>query len=279
MGTYLFGQYLLEEGRIDPDQLCAALEFQQDNNKVLGELAREQGVLTAEQVKEILERQLCEDKDFGEAAVEMGLIEQKEVDKLLEFQKDQRVYLGEALVATGAVTREEIDREFERFDSGRDSEEPVAAAEGDDTPLALWSIFSRVLPRFTGGAVLSGGFYPTIKSPDGGSIYSQKVGGEMKLELVIRVSDDLEPLIKGPLDGKGITDFLTSVLEVFCTTMEAVGKAVAPVGKAVRLSEQELKERKKQAEMTSCVEFFLIQPPAPDGEFHQICCMLLEEVA
>lgn len=278
MSTYLFGQYLLEEGVIDAEQLYEALQHQQHNNRVLGELACEEGMLSAGQVGQILEWQLCEDRDFGEVAVEMGMLDEASLEKLLRIQKDKHLYLGDALVAIGALEQEALERELERYDTGR--EDTVAAEEqaedGEDIPLAVWSIFSRVLSRFTHGTVMSGGFYPTITPPVVDSIYSQKITGDMELELIIKMARHVEELIAGSRDGKSLTDFLTSVLAVFCSAMEANGKAISPVGKPTSLDEKELSDRKEKAEQTSCVEFFLVQPPLPDGEFYQVnACLLL----
>ena len=278
MSTYLFGQFLLDEGTVSADQLYAALQYQRQNNKVLGELARDENLLTEQQVAQILEWQLCEDADFGEAAIAMGMLDQAGLDRLLKIQEENHVLLGDALVAIEAVTKEMMEREFERYDLGRDEGEALGAEEDEageeNTPLAVWSIFTRVLPRFTGGEVISGGFYPTIKSPDKGKRYIQGVKGDMQFELAIMIQSDVDELISQSVGGRGrenaTQDLLTSVLEVFCSTMEPSGVAISPRGKAREISGKELDKLKKKANNTSCVEIFLIQPPLLDGEFYQI---------
>ena len=283
MSTYLFGQFLLDEGIIQADQLYAALQYQRQNNKVLGELAREEKVLTEQQVTEILEWQLCEDADFGEAAIAMGLLDKAGLDRLLALQEENHVLLGEALVAIGAVDKDVMDREFERYDSGREKVEAETQAieeeDKENAPIKIWSIFTRVLPRFTGGQVVSGGFYSTIQFPTGGNLYIQGVGGDMKFELAVVVQNDVEELIRSSSGGKGspnaTQELLTTVLEVFCSAMEPSGVAVSPQGKPKKISGKELEKRKKDAASSSCVEFFLIQPPLLDGEFYQINGCLL----
>ena len=286
MSSYLFGQFLLEEGVVNPDQLYAALNYQHQNNKVLGELAREKNLLTEQQVAQILEWQLCEDADFGEAAVSMGMLDQAGLDRLLKLQEEKYIHLGEALVAIGAVGQEEMDRELERFGSERTESQEEGTGEEeageDDTPMAVWSAFTRVLPRFTGGEVISGGFYPTIDVPPKGNRYILAVGGDMNFELAIQIQPDIEELIRHSVGGRdkptAVQDLLKSVLEVYCSSMEPSGVAISPLGKAAKISEKELAERRKKAAGTSCVEIFLIQPPLLDGEFYQINgCLLLED--
>jgi hypothetical protein len=285
MGTYLFGQFLLDEGIVSADQLYAALQYQRQNNKVLGELARDENLLTEQQVAQILEWQLCEDADFGEAAIAMGMLDQAGLDQLLKKQEDNHVLLGEALVAIEAVSQEEMDTEFERYNIGRDEGEgegEIAEEPSEEnTPLAVWSIFSRVLPRFTGGELISGGFYPTIKAADRYNRYIQEVRGDMQFELVVMVPPDVDELLRHSTGGRGSNtatqELLTSVLEVFCSTMEPSGVAVSPRGKAREISEKELGMLKENAKNTSCVEFFLIQPPLLDGEFYEINgCLFFE---
>jgi hypothetical protein len=280
MNTKLFGQFLLEEAIIDADQLYEALRYQRENNKVLGELARDEGILTEEQVDEVLDWQLCEDRDFGQAALEMGLLGLEELGKLLLLQRERRVYLGDALVALGILDKQRMKSELKRCAAEQDQPgrlmEKPAEEGGDDAPLTLWSIFSRVLPRFTGGAVLSGGFYPTILQPLSGRRFSQRIAGDMEFELVILLSNELNEVINGSGNDKSAAAMLTSILEVFCSRMEATGVAVAPAGKAKSIGPKALAGRRGKAGRTSCVEFVLIQPPLPDGEFHQInCCLIL----
>jgi hypothetical protein len=280
MNMKLFGQFLLEEGVIDADQLYEALRYQRENNKVLGELARDEGILTEVQVTEVLDWQLCQDQDFGQAALEMGMLDLEQLGKLLLLQRERRVYLGDALVALGIIDRQRMKSELKRCADERDQPERLMdkpeQGSGEDAPMTLWSIFSRVLPRFTGGAVLSGGFYPTILQPLTGRRFSQRIAGEMEFELVILISNELNEVISKAGKGKTSAAMLTSILEVFCSRMEATGVAVAPAGKAKSIGPKALAERRDRASRTSCVEFVLIQPPLPDGEFHQInCCLIL----
>lgn len=280
MNAKLFGQFLLEEGIVEAEQLYEALRYQRENNKILGELARDEGILTGEQVDEVLDWQLCEDRDFGQAALEMKLLSRSQLDDLLSLQREKRIYLGDALVALGILDRERMKSELKRYadwnDQLEDSGERIGEEAEGDLPLVLWSIFSRVLPRFTGGTVLSGGFYPTIKMPESGRNFSQQVKGDMEFELVIMLEDELNEVINKAGKGKSAAAMLTSIIEVFCSRMEATGVAVAPAGKAQSIEPKALAGRRVKSGRTSCVEFVLIQPPLPDGEFHQINCCLIQ---
>ncbi len=280
MHTKLFGQFLLEEGIVDAEQLYEALRYQRENNKILGELARDEGILTGEQVDEVLDWQLCEDRDFGQAALEMKLLSRSQLDNLLSLQREKRVYLGDAMVTLGILDRKRIKSELKRCGEWNDQLEGPGERTGEemegDAPLTLWSIFSRVLPRFTGGTVLSGGFYPTIKMPEGGRNFSQRVKGDMEFELVIMIEDELNEVLNKAGKGKNAAAMLTSILDVFCSRMEATGVVVAPAGKAKSIGLKALAGRRVKSGRTSCVEFVLIQPPLPDGEFHQINCCLIQ---
>lgn len=285
MKTYLFGQYLLEEGVIDPDQLNEALAYQREKNQVLGALAVEQGLLTEEQVRQILEWQLCEDMEFGDAAVEMELLGEADRDRLVQMQQSSHVYLGDALVALDFIGREEAERQFDRFraaaDEGRTPREHVEDEAGEDTPLAMWSILTRVLPRYTGGRMICGGFYPTIEDPGYGMGFVLGVEGDMDFEVLLMLPDEIQELLGNGPDRPdpsvgGAPGLLKSLLEVFCSQQEEREKAVKPRAEPRRVSGDELRRMRQGSGHSSCVEFYLIQPPAPEGEFHQFHgCLLM----
>jgi len=108
MAAKFLGQFLLEQGLIDRQQLLGALEAQRDSSPILGELAQAVGMLDYIQAARINERQRREDKRFGDLAQEMGLLTANQVDTLLEQQKAGRKLFGDVLVERGALTREQL---------------------------------------------------------------------------------------------------------------------------------------------------------------------------
>ena len=116
MSTRFFGQFLLEKGRINSQQLLTALEFQKTVLMPIGIMALERGWLGATQVREILELQKSKPLRFGELAMASGYLTQVQVDELLQVQESShRVRLGEALVIKGFMTMEALDRELKEY--------------------------------------------------------------------------------------------------------------------------------------------------------------------
>ena len=120
MAAKFFGQFLLEKGAIDAQQLLRALEVQRVSNPALGELACEKGMLTADQAQVINERQRREDKRFGDIAQSMGLLTADEVGILLDEQKSRRKLFGEILVEEGFLSRERLEEELRSHAGERD---------------------------------------------------------------------------------------------------------------------------------------------------------------
>jgi len=116
MSTRFFGQYLLEKGRINSQQLLTALEMQKTITMPIGVMALERGWLSAAQIKELLDQQKHKSLRFGELAVQSGYLTQAQVDELLQVQEStHRVRLGEALVTKGYMTLESLERELKEY--------------------------------------------------------------------------------------------------------------------------------------------------------------------
>lgn len=289
MHSYLFGQFLLERGLINADQLTEGLEYQQNSNKVLGELAVENGMLKQDEVLQICELQLCQDKNFGQAAVEMGYLSGKELDRLVALQKEKHLYLGDTLVMLGVMTKEDFKRELEFFESEKKSQWLVTQVEEgeslkDDTAGTFFELVTKVLPRLTGGRVLTGGFYPTIAVTSYEYVFSQRMAGDVDLEAVLLIPEELfEVMGKSITDGscksgKGsgkerysgaFKDLIRGTVEIFAGKHKEQGATFNLVDKPRKLSRKVFLDMRRKARETSCAEFFLINPPNPDGEFFQ----------
>jgi hypothetical protein len=117
MGVKFFGQFLIEQGAIDSDQIRDALELMDDENRNLGELAEAGGILTAEEAAKVNAQQRYSDIPFGELAVGMGLLSQEQVDYLVGFQEQTRLRVGQALVRLGFVPNERLLKLLVEFEN------------------------------------------------------------------------------------------------------------------------------------------------------------------
>ena len=289
MHSYLFGQFLLERGLINADQLTEGLEYQQNSNKVLGALAVENGMLKQDEVLQICELQLCQDKNFGQAAVEIGYLSEKELDRLVALQEEKHLYLGDTLVMLGIMTKEDFKRELEFFESEKKSQWLVKQVEEgeslkDDTAGTFFELVTKILPRLTGGRVLTGGFYPTIAVPSYEYAFSQRMAGDVDLEAVLLIPEELfEVMGKSITDGscksgKGsgkerysgaFKDLIRRTVEIFSGKHKEQGAMFNLVDKPRKLSRKVFLDMRRKARETSYAEFFLINPPNPSGEFFQ----------
>ena len=289
MYSYLFGQFLLERGLINADQLTEGLECQQNNNKVLGKLALENGMLQQDEILQICEWQLYQDKSFGQVAVEMGYLSEKELDRLVALQREKHLYLGEALVMLGVITKRDLKRELELFESEKKSRKLAKQVEEeeslkDDTAGAFFELVTKILPRLTGGRVLTGGFYPTIAVPSYEYVFSQRMAGDVDLEAVLLIPEELfEIMGKSIANGscksvkgsgkqrydRAFKDLIRRTVEIFAGKHKKQGGTFRLVDKPRKLNRKIYLARRRKARETSCAEFFLINPPNPDGEIFQ----------
>ncbi len=116
MSTRFFGQFLLERGRINSQQLLGALELQKSISMPICTLALERGWLSATQIKDIREQQNRNKSHLEELVVQLGYLSQAQVDVLLQIQEiTHRVRLGEALVLKGFITLESLERELKEY--------------------------------------------------------------------------------------------------------------------------------------------------------------------
>jgi CheY-specific phosphatase CheX len=117
MSIKFFGQYLIEQGVVDSDQIRAALKLMDDENRSLGELAEAGGILTAEEAAKVNAQQRYCDIPFGELAVETGLLSEEQVEYLIGFQDQTRLRIGQALVRLEFLSNEHLLQLLVRFES------------------------------------------------------------------------------------------------------------------------------------------------------------------
>ena len=110
-----FGQYLVDEGVISPEQLEDAVALQRENNVLLGAMARNKGFLSQTQLEAVLSEQRQVNKRFGEIALEKGWLRQEQISELIEEQSKNHCFLGEALARLGYLEDWKIHEHLERF--------------------------------------------------------------------------------------------------------------------------------------------------------------------
>ena len=110
MYTQFLGNYLLQKGIVNQEQLFSAMSRLSQTHIKLGTIAIHEGLMTANEVDECLYVQTREDKRFGEIAIERGYLEEAQVQELLSKQTPDFILLGQNLVEDGVFSYEELER-------------------------------------------------------------------------------------------------------------------------------------------------------------------------
>ena len=120
MYTQFLGNYLLQQGLVNQEQLFNAMARLSQTHIKLGTIAIHEGLMTAREVDECLYVQTREDKRFGEIAVERGYLTDDQVNELLSKQTPDYILLGQNLVEDDVFSYEELERIL--FDYKNDTE-------------------------------------------------------------------------------------------------------------------------------------------------------------
>ena len=121
MAVRFFGQFLLENGAINAEQLLAALSYQEKTNLKFGDTAIQLDLLDKGQLAKILALQRSQDLRTGEAGVKLGVLTPAQVDQVLRAQKNSHVMIGEALVKTGALSDAQLSEQLQAFTKDQDT--------------------------------------------------------------------------------------------------------------------------------------------------------------
>lgn len=109
MFTQFFGNYLLNQNLVTPEQLIDGLQAKSNTRMKLGVLAINAGYMTASQVEMVHMKQSTMDKRFGDIAVECGFVTSEQVDELLSQQPQGYLLLGQAFVDKGYMTNAQFE--------------------------------------------------------------------------------------------------------------------------------------------------------------------------
>ena len=154
MGIKFFGHYLLDEGKLNNEQLVEAISYQSEHNLSLGELAVREGFITAKEADTINDRQRSLDKRFGEVAISLELLDDPQIDELLTIQKREKIFFGEILILKNFMSQDQLDAELAHFESEQKLEvveldDKIAAIDKDgiikDSIGILQKLYSRIV--------------------------------------------------------------------------------------------------------------------------------------
>lgn len=117
MYTQFFGNFLLNNKIVNPDQLLELMAEQNKSHIKVGTLAMHAGYMTADEVDSIIIMQTHEDKMFGELAVEMGYLTAGQLESLVGKQIPDYLMLGQLLVEKGYCTTAEFENLLLKYQS------------------------------------------------------------------------------------------------------------------------------------------------------------------
>ena len=141
MVDYIFGNYLVESGKITEEQLKDTLDKQDSVRVKLGLIAVAEGMMTLEQTDEVNRLQAILDQRFGDIAVSKGYLSDEQVGMLLRKQGNAFMMFVQTLVDYGYVAMDEVDglvNEFRKA-KGYTDEQMEDLKSGD---------VERILPLF-----------------------------------------------------------------------------------------------------------------------------------
>jgi len=171
MGVKFFGQYLIERGEVAAEQVRAALDLMDAENRSIGELAVEGRLISKADADKVNAEQRHRDMPFGELAGEMGLLTEEQIDNLVQLQWRTRLRIGQALVRLGhlgKVRLEELLISYEEEQAPYRIENLAlpAGLEGNALAPFVLDLFPNLLMRVARIATRVGSGEPIAQPPD-----------------------------------------------------------------------------------------------------------------
>jgi hypothetical protein len=194
MGVKFFGQYMIERGEVKAEQVRAALELMDAENRSIGELAVEGRLISTADADKVNAEQRHRDMPFGELAAEMGLLSEEQIDNLVQLQWRTRLRVGQALVRLGHlgnVRLEELLISYEEEQAPHRIENLALPAGLDSNALAplVLDLFPNLLMRVARIATRMGSGEPIAEPPSFPIVIAVSVSGESGL-LVCLAGDE-----------------------------------------------------------------------------------------
>lgn len=211
MGVKIFGQYLIEQGVIDGEQVRAALDLMDSENRSLGELATAEGILTTQDADKVNAEQRHRDCPFGALAIEMGLLSESQIDHLVRLQERSRLRIGQALVRLGSLDNERLAELLESYDVDQAPyrTEKVVLPEGlhDDSLVpAVLDLFPKLLMRVARIVARMGIGESTSAVPALAVRSAVIVRGEARLQICLLGDEEFSRQLAGAAAGIDVSD-------------------------------------------------------------------------
>jgi len=206
MGVKFFGQYLIERGEVDAEQLRAALKLMDAENRSIGELAIEGRLISKADADKINAEQRHRDMPFGELACEMGLLSVEQIDNLVQLQWRTRLRVGQALVRLGHLANERLEEllvDYEEDQAPHRIENLAlpTGLEGNAIAPIVLDLFPNLLMRVGRIATRVGNGDPITQAPDFPIRVGVSVKGESGLLICLVGDEEFSRLLAAKASG------------------------------------------------------------------------------
>ena len=115
MVEYIFGNYLVETGKITKMQLTKTLAAQNTVRVKLGLIAVAEDMMTIEQTEEVNRLQALMDRRFGDIAMEKGYLTAEQVNTLLKKQGNTYLSFIQAMINSRFLDMEDVELVINTF--------------------------------------------------------------------------------------------------------------------------------------------------------------------
>lgn len=115
MVEYIFGNYLVETGKITKTQLIQTLAAQNTVRVKLGLIAMAESMMTLEQTEEINRLQASVDQRFGDIAMQKGYLTAEQVNRLLKKQGNTYLSFVQAMINSRFLDMEDVELVINTF--------------------------------------------------------------------------------------------------------------------------------------------------------------------
>ncbi len=109
MYTQFFGNFLLGQNIITPEQLIKLIGKESSSEITLGTRALYRNLLSASEVDDMIQVQAQEDKPLHVLAVEQNFLTEEQVQQLLDEQVPEYLLLGQLLMEEGIITSSDFE--------------------------------------------------------------------------------------------------------------------------------------------------------------------------
>jgi len=206
MGVKFFGQYLIESGEVDAEQVRAALALMDAENRSIGELAVEGRLISKADADKVNAEQRHRDMPFGELAVELGLLDEAQLDNLVQLQWRTRLRIGQALVRLGHLSNSRLEDLLVHYEEEQAPHRienlalPAGLEENAIAPFVL-DLFPNLLMRVARIATRVGVGEPISEAPNFPVQVAVSVSGQSGLVICLVGDEDFSRQLAAMASG------------------------------------------------------------------------------